>query len=92
MYFLRFCLNINGMKSCVHCQAKVLAAMLQLAEAKATQELHCRDGTLPANCCTIIAWCLGVRLGTTISCGDTGKDQDFEWIFLSEVAQWNPMG
>eukprot|EP00435_Cladocopium_sp_Y103_P036935 s2240_g9.t1 len=37
-------------------QAKVLAAMLQLAEAKATQELHCRDGTLPANCCTIIAW------------------------------------
>lgn len=37
-------------------QAKVLAAMLHLAEAKATQELHCRDGTLPANCCTIIAW------------------------------------
>ncbi|CAL1159035.1 unnamed protein product [Cladocopium goreaui] len=37
-------------------QGKVLAAMLQLAEAKATQELHCGDGTLPANCCTIIAW------------------------------------
>ena len=33
----------------------VLGQMLQLAEAKANQQLHGCDA-LPANCCTIIAW------------------------------------
>eukprot|EP00435_Cladocopium_sp_Y103_P029342 s60_g7.t1 len=37
-------------------QVKVLSTMVELAQKKALQELQCHDGTLPANCCTIIAW------------------------------------
>eukprot|EP00435_Cladocopium_sp_Y103_P037265 s1351_g9.t2 len=47
---------VDTWRARLHGPHAMVAAMLQLAEAKATQELHCQDGTLPANCCTIIAW------------------------------------
>ena len=34
-------------------------SMVELTERKARQELEKGDGTLPAKCCTIIAWRLG---------------------------------
>jgi hypothetical protein len=36
-------------------------SMVELAERKAHDELQMHDGTLPANCCTIIAWYLRHR-------------------------------
>ncbi|CAJ1362144.1 unnamed protein product [Effrenium voratum] len=60
-------------------RTRTFQAMITAAMRKAEQGLRRRDGTLPENCCTIIAWC----------CASLGEFQGPLFSLLAKVAQQN---